>query len=49
MHFETHANRVMSLYDFANQKVKKIQRNRFQIKNTKMRMQSIQKSFSWIK
>ena len=44
MHFETHANRVMSLYDFANQKVKKIQRNRFQIKNTKMRMQSISKT-----
>ena len=43
MHFETYANRVMSLNDFANQKVKKIQRNRFQIKNTEIRMQSISK------
>ena len=44
MHFETYAKRVMSLNDLANQKGKKIQRNRFQIKNTEMRMQSISKN-----
>ena len=44
MHFEAYANRVMSLSDFTNQKTKKIQQNRFQIKNTEMRMQSISKS-----
>ena len=44
MHFEAYANTVMSLNDFTNQKVKKIQQNRFQIKNTKMRIQSISKS-----
>ena len=44
MHFEAYANRVMSLSDFTNQKAKKIQQNRFQIKNTEMRMQSISKS-----
>ena len=38
MHSEAYANRVMTL------KVKKIQQNRFQIKNTEMRMQSISKS-----
>ena len=44
MHSEAYANRVMTLNGFANQKVKKIQQNRFQIKNTEMRMQSISKS-----
>ena len=44
MHFEAYANRVMLFNDFTNQKVKKIQQNRFQIKNTEMRMQSISKS-----
>ena len=44
MHFEAYANRVMLLNDLGNQKLKKIQQNRFQIKNTKMRMQSISKS-----
>ena len=32
MHFEAYAHRVTSLNDFTNQKVKKIQQNRFQIK-----------------
>ena len=32
MHFEAYANRVMSLNDFTNKKVKKIQQNRFEIK-----------------
>ena len=31
-------------YDFTNEKVKNIQQNRFQIKNTEMNMQSITKS-----
>ena len=44
MRFEVYANRVMSLNEFANEKVKKIQQNRFQIKNSEMRMQSISKS-----
>ena len=44
MYFEAYANRVMSLSDFINQKTKKIKQNRFQIKNTEMRMQSISKS-----
>ena len=44
MHFETYASRVMPFNDFANQNVKKIQRNTFQIKNTEMRMQSISKN-----
>ena len=44
MHSKAYANRVMTLNDFANPKVKKIQQNRFQIKNTEMRMQSISKS-----
>ena len=44
MRFEVYANRVMSLNEFTNEKVKKIQQNRFQIKNTEMRMQSISKS-----
>ena len=44
MHFDPYANRVMSLNDFTNKKVKKIQQNRFQIKNTEMKMQSISKS-----
>ena len=44
MHFEAYANRVMSLNDFSNQNVKKIQQNIFQIKNTKIRMQGISKS-----
>ena len=44
MHFEAYANRVMSLSDFTNQKTKKIQQNRFQIKNTEMRMQGISTS-----
>ena len=44
MHFEAYENRVMLLNDFTNQKVKKIQRSRFQIENTEMRMQSIFKS-----
>ena len=44
MHFEAYANRVMSLNDFFKQKVKKIQQNRFQIKNIEMRIQSISKS-----
>ena len=44
MHSEAYANRVMTLNDFANPKVKRIQQNRFQIKNTEMRMQSISKS-----
>ena len=38
MHFEAYANRVMLFNDFTNQKVKKIKQNRFQIKNTEMRM-----------
>ena len=38
MHFEAYANRVMLFNDFTNQKVKKIQQNRFQIKNTEMRV-----------
>ena len=38
MHFEAYADRVQSLNVFTNQKVKKIQQNRFQIKYTKMRM-----------
>ena len=32
MHFEAYLNKVMLLHDFTNQKVKKIQQNRFQIK-----------------
>ena len=44
MHFEAYENRVISLIDFTNQKVKNIQQNKFQIKNTEMRMQSISKS-----
>ena len=44
MNFEAYANRVMSLNDFTSKKVKKIQQNRFQTKNTEMRMQSIRKS-----
>ena len=44
MHSEAYTNRVMTLNGFANQKVKKIQQNRFQIKNMEMRMQSISKS-----
>ena len=44
MHFDPYTNRVMSLNDFTNKKVKKIQQNRFQIKNTEMKMQSISKS-----
>ena len=44
MHFEAYANRVISLNDFTNQKVKNIQQNKFQIKNTEIRMQSISKS-----
>ena len=36
--FEAYANRVMSLNDFTNQKIKKIQQIRFQIKNIEMRM-----------
>ena len=44
MHFEAYTNRVMSLNDFIKQKVKKIRQNRFQIKNTEMRIQSISKS-----
>ena len=43
MHFEAYANRVILLNDFTNEKVKKIQHNRFQIKNTEMRTQSITK------
>ena len=37
-------NRVMLFNDFTNQKVKKIQQNKLQIKNTEVRMQSISKS-----
>ena len=44
MNFEAYANRLMSLNDFTSKKVKKIQQNRFQTKNTEMRMQSIRKS-----
>ena len=44
MHFEAYANRVMLFNDFTNQKVKKIQQSRLQIKNTEVRMQSISKS-----
>ena len=44
MHFDPYANRVMSLNDFTNKKVKKIQQNRFQIKNTEMKMYNISKS-----
>ena len=29
MHFEAYANRVMSLNDFTNQKIKNIQQNKF--------------------
>ena len=41
LQFEDYANRLMSLNDFTNQKVKNILQNRFQIKNIKMRMQSL--------
>ena len=44
MHFEAYANRVMLFNDFTNQKIKKIQQNRLQIKNTEVRTQSISKS-----
>ena len=44
MHSEAYANGVMTLNDFANPKVKRIQQNRFQIKNNKMTMQVISKS-----
>ena len=35
---------ILMINDFTNEKVKKIQQNRFQIKNTEMRTQSITKS-----
>ena len=44
MHFEASTDRIMSLNDFMNLKPKKIKQNRFHIKNTKMRMQSLSKS-----
>ena len=44
MHFEVYADIIMSLNDFMNSKPKNIKQNRFQIKNTKMRMQSLSKS-----
>ena len=44
MTFEVYASRIMSLNKFIHPKPKKITQNRFQIKNTEMRMQSISKS-----
>ena len=44
MTFEACTARIMSLNEFIHPKPKKIAQNRFQIKNTEMRMQSISKT-----
>ena len=44
MIFEAFAARIMSLNEFIHPKSKKITQNRFQIKNTEMRMQSMPKT-----
>ena len=44
MTFEAEGARIMSLNEFIHPKPKKITQYRFQIKNTKMRMQSISKT-----
>ena len=50
MHFEAYAHRVTSLNDFTNQKVKKIQQNRFQIKKYRNDYAKyIQRRICWIK
>ena len=43
MTFEAYVARIMSLNKFIHPKPKKIAQNRFQIKNTETRMQSISK------
>ena len=50
MHFEAYLNKVMLLHDFTNQKVKKIQQNRFQIKKYRNDYAKyIQRRICWIK
>ena len=44
MIFEAFAARIMSLNEFIHPKSKKITQNRFQIKNTEMRLQSMPKT-----
>ena len=50
MHIEAYAHRVTSLNGFTNQKVKKIQQNRFQIKKYRNDYAKyIQRRICWIK